>query len=447
MVNEMFGKQKLSKERLGNKVYSNKNNISWLLVDRIFRLITAFFIGVWVARYLGPENYGIVSLALSMVGIIGAIVSLGFVSYIVKELVTNHNKESEILGTVFYSRLITGFLFFIIINFFFYYYETTQTIQYVSFIISFLLITQAFDIFELYFQAKSENKYSVISRLIATLVTSILKIGFIIFNLNIYFIAVTFVLEYVVMAIISFIIYRKTRRVNGKWLFKIKLFKKYFKDTLPLIFASLSVVIYLKIDQIMLGYLEDATAVGVYAVAVRLSEVWYFIPGVIITALYPSLIKLRQNNSPRYNKEIQKILNLFALINIALIVFIILFSKPIILFLYGTSFEVAHSILQVHIIASLFVFMRVLLSNWLINEKLYNFQFICDFSGAIINIILNYYFISKYGGIGAAYSTLISYFVATMLITLLYKRTRNLSLMMFKSLYLWIFFIPLKFKK
>ena len=72
-------------------------NTSWLLFDKILRIITALFIGVWVGRYLGPEKFGIFSYVHSYIGIFTAIAALGLDSVIVHEIVKDLKNINKIL--------------------------------------------------------------------------------------------------------------------------------------------------------------------------------------------------------------------------------------------------------------------------------------------------------------------------------------------------------------
>ena len=76
-------------------------NTSWMFGGHIVSLLMSFFIGAWVARYLGPENYGILNYSIAFVGIFGFISSLGVDNILTRELVRFKEKRDELLGTTF----------------------------------------------------------------------------------------------------------------------------------------------------------------------------------------------------------------------------------------------------------------------------------------------------------------------------------------------------------
>src|ERR1051325_10626811 len=83
-------------------------NTGWLLADRILRLGVGLFVGVWVARYLGPEQFGLYNYALAFAGLFGAFATLGLDSIVVRDIVSNPANKNEVLGTAFVLKLIGG---------------------------------------------------------------------------------------------------------------------------------------------------------------------------------------------------------------------------------------------------------------------------------------------------------------------------------------------------
>src|SRR5271167_2378733 len=78
------------------KIRSALANTGWLFLDRFLRLGAGLLISVWVARYLGPSQFGILNYALSFTAIVASFVSLGFDSIVVRELVNEPDRSGEI---------------------------------------------------------------------------------------------------------------------------------------------------------------------------------------------------------------------------------------------------------------------------------------------------------------------------------------------------------------
>ena len=150
-------------------------NTSWVLIEKIIRFTVGLFVGVWVARYLGPERFGLLSYAQSFVGLFTVIASLGLDGIVVRELVKNNNLNDEIIGTAFWLKLIAAFgvllLLAIAINF-------TSNDTYTNiliFIIASATIFQSFNVVDFYFQSKVMSKFVVYANITSLFISSNLQ--------------------------------------------------------------------------------------------------------------------------------------------------------------------------------------------------------------------------------------------------------------------------------
>ena len=124
--------------------------------------------------------------------------------------------------------------------------------------------------------------------------------------------------------------------------------------------------------------------------------------------------------------------------------FVLIFSSPIVNILYGAEYQKASSILSVSIWSGTFAMLGSATSIWLITENLQKYTTFFMFSGALVNIILNYFLIPIIGGYGAAIATLASQFIANIVTPMFFKDTKINTLMIYKS---FTFFIKVKNKK
>ena len=74
-------------------------NMGWLMVDRMVRLGMGLFVTVWVARYLGPAQFGSLNFAFAFVSLFGTAATLGLDGIVVREVVHHAADTHEILGT------------------------------------------------------------------------------------------------------------------------------------------------------------------------------------------------------------------------------------------------------------------------------------------------------------------------------------------------------------
>ena len=156
------------------------HNFSWLFIDRFIRLAISLYVSIVVARYLGPEGYGIWNYLLSITMFFVAFVSLGFASIVPREIVKNPDKSNAIVSLAFLMKIIAGALGFVlsILIFILFKNPDTDMLLMMSLMAS-LLIFQSGNVSDFYFKAKLQAKYSVIGRNIAFIIVALLKLYFV----------------------------------------------------------------------------------------------------------------------------------------------------------------------------------------------------------------------------------------------------------------------------
>jgi O-antigen/teichoic acid export membrane protein len=179
------------------------------------------------------------------------------------------------------------------------------------------------------------------------------------------------------------------------------------------VISGLFYSINLRVDQLLLGNIAGDAAVGTYAAAARLSEVWYFVALAIAASGAPALLRARQASSELYKRRMQQAYDLMVGLSLPLAIVVSLTGDQIIKFLYGSQYAGAGAILSIHIWAGPFVYMGAILSKWLIAEDLVKFSMVRHGAGALINVVLNLILIPPFGGVGAAFATLVSYAIAS----------------------------------
>jgi len=423
-------------------------NTLWLFGEKILRIVVGLFVGIWVARYLGPEQFGLFSYAQSFVGLFTAIATLGLDGIVVRELVKDESRRDELIGTAFWLNILGALGVLIVlaiaINF-------TSNDSYTSslvFIIASATIFQSFNVVDMYFQSKVLSKYIVYANVISLFISSIVKITLILNEAPLIAFAWVILFDSFILASGFIYFYLKNRRHNEQpnrysvfdtessfaWKFNKSTAFSLLKDSWPLILSGIVISIYMKIDQVMIKEMMNAEAVGQYAAAVRLSEAWYFIPMVIASSLFPAIINAKKQSEELYYARLQKLYSLMVWLAIAIALPMTFLSDWVVHFLYGEQYNQAGSVLMIHIWAGVFVFLGVASGKWLLSENLQIFSTVNTSIGAIVNIWLNYILIPKIGVSGAAWATLISYFVAAYLCLLFFKKTRINFVNLSKSL-------------
>lgn len=409
-------------------------NTLWLFAEQVLRMVAGFLVGVWVARYLGPEKFGLFSYALAFVSIFQGIAKLGLDGIVVRDLVQEPEKRDVYLGTSFWLKLLGGVITFLIIaiilfiqsiltsNFF------TETNIYIL-IIAFGIIFQSFEVIDFYYQATVQAKYISIRRIIQLILSSIIKICLVLIGADLIWFVLVSLFDIISLSIMGWLIYRSQGLPNFVRYFDIEIGKKLLKDSWPLLLSSIAISIYMRIDQVMIKNMLGDREVGLYSAAMRLVEVWYFIPMIITQSVFPAIVNAKKISEELYYKRLQQLLSLLIWMAIFIAIPISVFSHQIIYLLYGEKFIEASKVLAISVWASLFVFVGVGSGKFLLAENLQKFSFWRTFYGMIVNIILNFILIPSHGIQGAAIAMLISQATATYLFDMFNRETKKIFFM------------------
>jgi polysaccharide transporter, PST family len=404
-------------------------NISWLFADQILRMGVGLVIGVWIARYLGTEQFGLLNYATAFVALFSPLCNLGLDGLVIKRLVENTADHGQILATSFWMRLVAGYLTWavIILGILFLRHNDRNTILIVA-ILGCSSIFQAFNTIDLWFQSQVKSKYSVLAKNISFIVVSGLKVWAVIIHAPLIVFACLFLLESSLSAMALLIFFNQTKpnHLLNLWSWSRSLAKDLLQESWPLIFSGLSVIVYLRIDQIMLGQMIGNKEVGIYSAATRISEIWYFIPTTIAASVSPAIYKAKQISELSYYNKTRQLNTLLVLGSIIISLPLTFLSRTMIGLLFGDSYAPAAEILSIHIWASVFVATGVATSHWFIAEGLNHLSMYKTLLGAISNVILNLLLIPIYAGKGAAIATVISYALSGFVFHAIHPKTFKL---------------------
>ncbi|MDM0090581.1 MULTISPECIES: flippase [unclassified Variovorax] len=434
----LYSLSEYSKNRPGLRLVLG--NIGWLFFEKIFRMIGGLVIGVWIARHLGPDNFGKLNYATAFAGLFSVIATLGLNSIVVRDLINFQNDKDEILGTAFALQVISGIFSLLLMVAAIHFVRPDDTLGiWMVMIIGGGQVLRAGDVIRYWFEARSTLRNSVLVDNGAFILTSILKILLLLSDANLLAFVWVGLVESALMTLGLFSIYGRSGSSFRSWTWTIKQAKKLLHASWPLILSGLAVTVYMRIDQIMLGQIVGDEAVGVFSAATRLSEVFYFIPIVISAAVFPSIIKAKKIGEKEFLDRLQKFFNALTIVAISIALPLSLLSKQIVSAFYGAEYSDASAIFGIHIWACVFVFLGVSGSRWFLAENLQRLSFYRTLAGAVLNVALNFVLIPRFGALGAAVATVISQAMACFFFNAFIKRTRVLFWMQCKSL---VSFLP-----
>lgn len=411
-------------------------NIGWLTLDKVLRMGVGLVVGVWVARYLGPDQFGQFNYATAFVAMFGPIAAMGLPGILVRDLVRDPEHASELLGTSVVLQVAGGLLALVLAEFSIGLLRPNDNfMKALVSIVGLSLLFKAVDPIRYWFESRVESKYVVWVDNGVFLIAASIRISLILSNASLIAFAWLLLMEAALTTLTLVVVYRKVGTTKYRWRLHFARMRKMLRDSWPLVFSGIAVIVYMKIDQIMLGQMLNDEAVGVYSAASRISEVFYFLPVVISASVFPAIIRAKGESKSLYMERLQHLYDILAFISLAVALPLSLISGWLTTTLFGPVYEAAGPVLAIHAWALIFVALGVASSQWLLAENRQMLSLQRTLLGAVINIILNAVLIPYYGPVGAASATVISYAVAGLFSDMLQRDTRLIFHMKVKALY------------
>jgi O-antigen/teichoic acid export membrane protein len=435
----IFNKIKSLVQHQGFRRYAA--NTSWMMAEQMLRIVAGLLVGIWVARYLGPEQFGLFSYVLAFTAIFAGIAKLGLDGILVRELI-NHPQGSDVyLGTAFWLKVIGAFVVMAIMAAVVPFTSNDSTTNLYIFIIAAGLVFQSFEVVEFYFQSQVLAKVVSICKVIQLSLSSAIKVYLVLTQADLFWFVCVTAFDTVSLAVSYFVAYKIRGNVSFLKSFELSVAKQLLKDSWPLILSSVVVMIYMRIDQIMIKEMLGDYEVGIYSAAVRLSEAFYFIPMFIAASIFPAIINAKNKNKELYKQRLQKWYTFMVWFAIAIAIPMTFFSGWLIMLLFGEAYQEAGHVLMTHVWAAVFVFLGVAFGRYLLAENLTRIAFQRTFLGALANILFNFWLIPVYGILGAAVATLIAQFITNYGYDFFDKRLHSQIAMKTKALCMpWIAF-------
>lgn len=399
-------------------------NSGWLIADKILRMGMGLFVGLWVARYLGPADYGLMGYAFSVFGLVGIVAGLGLDGVIGRFLVRYPSRGADILGTAIVARCVSGLVVFVTFSSWIYWGQTQlPVIPGLVLAVGFLVLP--LNVIRYWFDSKLESKQLVIVESIAFAVSSGIKVILILYDAGVdWFIGISTV--EVGLGILGFTWVYLKKGTGIRWRFSPTIGKLILRAALPLILASSAIMVYMRMDQVMLTMMSGTFEAGLYGAAARLSEVWAFLPALIATSATPSIIQCKKLNPALYLDRIGRLMSILTGLAYTVIILTLCTAWWIVPELLGGQFAGAVPILTIHVLGLIGIFQGAVSSIFYINERLTKIFALNLGMVAIVNVGLNLVLIPRLGGVGAAIATMISYSVVTVVVNVSFKKTRPL---------------------
>lgn len=410
-------------------------NGGWWLAERFGWLGLTLATNVVIIRSLGPAAYGELSYVLALVGLLAPLAQFGMSGLVARALLERPGEEVAVLRAALLMRLAGGAIACGVGLAWWAWLESQPTSRWIVLVLLVAQATTAFQVAEYWFQVKYRAAALVPWRTGVAVLAALLKVAVAVATRDPVLVAGVFAIEYLLQGTAALL---AMRRSGGFWLRpgRSAEWLRWFTRRAPwLLASSLAAVVYLRIDILFLERMRGAEEAGVYAVAARLSEVWYMVPEALMSAAFPALWS-RRGDASAYLRNLQGSLDALAALALVVALVVQVAGAPLVELLFGERYAASTPVLQIHVWAGVFIFMRALLSRWLMAEEMLQYSMVTHLTGAVMNVALNLVLIPRHGAVGAAVATVISYAGAGWLSLFLSARTRPMGWMMARSLLL-----------
>lgn len=388
-----------------NRVYKNA---SWIIVCKLVQAILSLVVSMIAARYLGPSNFGLINYAISITAFVLPIAELGLSNILVQELVNNPEDEGEVLGTSIIMSVFSALLCMVGVNVFVLLVNGSETDTIiVCACYCTCLLFQALDLIRYWYQYKLLSKYTSLIMLASSTLVSIYKIVLLFTGKNVYWFSIAYTIDFAITAAVSMWIYK--HRLSGqKFSFNAVRAKTMFSRSKYYIISSLMVTIFAQTDKVMLKLMLSNESVGFYSASVTCAALSGFVFQAIIDSARPLIFENQKKSQVLFENSLVKLYSVIIYSCLLTSLAVTIFSRIIVLVLYGNEYIASVSILRISVWYMTFSFLGVVRNIWILAENKQKYLWKINILGAVANVILNYLFIPTLGSNGAALASVIT---------------------------------------
>ena len=390
------------------------SNTAWLFGDRVIRMAVGLFVGVWLARYLGPEQFGVYSYAIAFVFLFSPIRTLGLERVAVRELVKRPAEAGKIMASTMAPMALGGVVTLVVAGIAVGMVRPGDAVvRTIVLAVAAGMIFQSFDVVDHFNQSHVQSRFTVVPKGVVFLVASGMKVVLIMAGASVIAFGWVYGAELVLAAGALTLVFLFRKDTPAPWELRPSKpqVRELLSDGWPLMISTVLIVINMRIDQVMMGSMLGDRQVGVYSVAVRLTELWYFIPIILQSTLMPSIVRSGESSRDLLDRRMHSLYRLMSGLAYLVIIPMWIVADRVVLLLFGEAYMDAVPMLRWLLITVLFVNLGLARTAFLTTMNWTRLHMVSSVLGALINVILNLILIPVYGGMGAVFASVVAYWV------------------------------------
>lgn len=403
---------------------------SWLMVGHASRMLIGLAVGLYVARYLGPSDYGTLSYAISFALLFAAVAQFGLNDVVTRDLVSSPADRRETLAATLGLRLATGAAAMGLAIVAGSVGTEDLLLRLMITIIACSLFFEALDVPTAWFRAEVDARPLVVAGLMGMGLASLARVGLILLEMPVVWFAGPVLIDAVIRITFLTAFYR--RRGGPAFAIRDASLDRMWQllaHSWPLAVSAGLVMVQQRTDQVMLGMLRGPADVGWYAAAAKLSELWYFVPFAISMSVFPAVLRAREASAELYDQRLVLFFRGMVWGSLAIAGLAAALAEPLIRLLFGDAFLASAQVLQIHCWTIPLVAVNIVWDRWIVAEGRYRMAASFAVVSLAGNVAFNMVAVPVWGAPGAAWATLSALALPTLLRFLL-RSTRPTALLM-----------------
>lgn len=363
---------------------------------------------IYLARYLGIEGFGIISLALAFTGIFAVFADFGLSTLMVREVSKDNSLDDKYLANLTAMKLILSIIIILLIIFLINFLKYPTNVINVIYIFALIILSNTLiQNFYSLFQAHEKMEY----RSLGIILNSVIQFVSVFMGIYLKFDVIGFAFLYFLSSLIVLIyviIVSIWKFIKPRIEFDLEFWKMVIVNAWPLGGMSIFIIIYFKIDTVMLSLIVGESAVGIYNAAYRFLEVSIVVPTIFLTAMFPIMSRFFIDSKNSFLAIYEKSTKYMLYISLIMALLVTILAGDIINLTFGSEFHGSIIALQILIWAAAIMYITTVQGNTLITANKQLFSFKVTILAAILNVLLNIILIPLYSYIGASIATVLT---------------------------------------
>lgn len=390
-------------------------NSSWMLAEQMLRIVSAVFVGIYIARYLGPEQFGILNYVLAISAFIMAITRLGMDAILVRELVNRPQCHDQLMGTAFWLMLVVATVCYLLMLVGLYSIDEQMEVKLYIAIVSISCFSTAFFIGDYFFQAEVRAKYSAICKSSVLFLMSLVKLMLIFMGAELVWFVIACLADHLLLALSFIAMLMARRNLMFFRCFNFSLARELLRSAWPMVLSAIAILVYMRIDQVMIRNMLGMQEVGLYSAATRVYEAWMILPFVMSVSLLPLIINAKERGEEEYHRRLTQLFRVLIWSSFCAALIVSLSSEWLMVLAFGEAYRASAPVVGIVMWTTVFAAIGSVSARYFNVEHMERKFALRTALAALLNVALNYLLIPVMGILGAAFATLFCTFFANYL--------------------------------